>query len=81
MRNIIPIEKIETFNKMIIDNVTISLNNLDTNYCRVTVTFLSNNNSISDIVFLTKDQVDVWSDDDSILYEIVANKLDLTFTE
>jgi hypothetical protein len=81
MKTINTIEKIETYNTMTIDNVSIAINNTDTNYCRVTVSFFGENKSFSDVVFLTKEQIDSWSDDDNVLYQIIAQKLNLTFNE
>jgi hypothetical protein len=81
MKAINTIEKIENYNTMIIDNISISINNTDTNYCRITVSFLGENKSFSDIVFLAKEEVDTWSDDDNVLYQIVAEKLGLTINE
>jgi len=81
MKTINTIEKIETYNTLIIDNVSIAINNNDNNYCRITVSFIGENKSFSDVVFLTKQEVDTWSDDDNILYQIVAKKLGLTINE
>lgn len=81
MKTIKTIEKTETYNTMVIDNVSISINNTDTNYCRITVSFIGENKSFSDVVFFTKQQVDAWSDDDNVIYQIVAEKLGLTINE
>jgi|LakMenEpi03Aug12_release.lakeMendotaPanAssembly.Ray.scaffolds.fasta_scaffold1728517_2 hypothetical protein len=80
MNNITPYIETINYNKMYIMTVNIDINDI-INYANINVMLQSENNQKILSCTATKSELDIWSDDDSVLLDIVCNKLNINIIE
>ena len=80
MNNISSYIETINYNKILILTINIDINDL-TNYANINVRLIAENNQKTISINLTKEELDIWADDDSILLNIICNKLNLTIID
>lgn len=77
MVNIETVTKAQNYNQLVIGHVGIDLSN-DEQYARVNYVLLNDTTQFNEQVIFTKDELQNWADDDSVLIHLVCQKLGIT---
>lgn len=74
MVSIETVTKTQNYNQLIIGHVGIDLTN-DEQYARVNYTLLNDTTQFNEQLIFTKDELSNWGEDDSVLIQLVCQKL------
>lgn len=77
MVNIETVTKAQNYNQLVIGHVGIDLSN-DEQYARVNYVLLNDTTQFNEQIIFTKDELQNWADDDSVLIHLVCQKLGIT---